>query len=109
MMISQPFVVVTSPTWVTVTVPELSVAMTELGSGGGTSPKHWKVLLEGQVIIGGTGSEVLVTTKVRQFVTAVHKPETVTQYFPASAGVIFVRLRQLFVCPAMIRSFRDHL
>ena len=45
-----------SLTWVTVTDPQLSDAVTEVMSGGGTGEKHWTETGAGHVIDGGVVS-----------------------------------------------------
>ena len=52
--------VATSPTWTTVTAPQLSVAVTAAGLGAGTSAGHCTVTGGGQVMAGGTVSVTMI-------------------------------------------------
>src|SRR5690606_4297920 len=58
----QVWLLMTSPTNVTVTVPvaQLSTAVTLVGSGAGTSSSHSTVMLAGQVTVGATLSNTVI-------------------------------------------------
>src|SRR6186713_2678628 len=64
----QPLVLNTSPRWLLVGVPQVSVAVTTLRSTAGISPKHWTAMFAGPVMIGRTVS-CTVTVKLHEFVT----------------------------------------
>jgi hypothetical protein len=58
----------TSPTHVTVTLPQLSDALTVVISGAGISPMHSRIKVPGQPIVGGiTSSKVIVWVHVVEF------------------------------------------
>src|SRR5881409_594844 len=51
-LFGQVWLLMTSPTWVMETIPQLSLAVTEVMSAAGTSLAHLTVRLAGQVMLG---------------------------------------------------------